>query len=121
MYLNKDEAKKLLKVLTNTLRNDLVDKLSYIQKLIDSDDWTLIVKSYSLIEKVITDLIITKIEEPQLKNIIARLPLADEEVGKLIITKDYGLLTDSQRRFIKNLSWRIVLLDRCAARYCTAF
>jgi uncharacterized protein YutE (UPF0331/DUF86 family) len=104
MYLHEDEAKKLLKVLRKTLINELFDKMDYLQELLEADDWTMIVKSYSLIEKVITDLIISKIEEPQLKNVISRLPLADEEIGKLLITKDYSLLSDSQRKFIKKLS-----------------
>lgn len=104
MYLHKDEAKKLVKEFKFTLAKDLVDKMDHLSKLLDSDDWNLIVKSYTLIEKVITDLIISKIEEPRLKNIISRLPLADEEIGKLRITKEYDLLTAPQIKFINRLA-----------------
>lgn len=104
MYLHKEEAKKLLSELKNSLTKDLITQIDFLQELQKCDDWTLILKSYSLIEKVITDLIISKIEEPKLKKIITRLPLADEEFGKLLITKEYDLFSNSQRRFIKKLS-----------------
>lgn len=50
---------------------------------------------------IVADLIIAKTNEAQLKSIVERLPLHDNQIGKLAITKQYGLLAKGQLRFIR--------------------
>ena len=104
MYLKKNEAIKLLSELKNNLTNSVIEKIDFLIPLLDADDWTMIIKSHAVLENIITNLIITKIDEPKLEKLIERLQLSDDEIGKLLITKEYDLIHEDQRTFIKKLS-----------------
>ena len=104
MYLKKDEAIKLLSELKKNLADSVIEKIDFLMPLLDADDWTMIIKSHAVLENIITNLIITKIDEPKLKKLIERLPLSDNEIGKLLIIKEYDLIPEDQRTFIKKLS-----------------
>lgn len=104
MYIQKDDAIKLIdKVRISSIEN-LIEKINFMKTLLQADDWSMIIKSHALIETLVTELIISQIDEEKLKSLIERLPLSDEQVGKLKITKDYNLLTQEQRKFIKRFS-----------------
>ncbi len=104
MYLYKEEAEKLLKQHKISMAKELKDKTEFMLSLLKADDWSMIIKSHALIEAVVTELIIAKTEETKLKPLIERLPLSDEQIGKLKIAKDYNLLTDRERTFVKRFS-----------------
>jgi len=104
VYIQKDDAIKLIdKVRISSIEN-LIEKINFMKTLLQADDWSMIIKSHALIETLVTELIISQIDEEKLKSLIERLPLSDEQVGKLKITKDYNLLTQEQRKFIKRFS-----------------
>lgn len=104
MYVDKLKAIELLEIHSMSIAVDLKDKVEFMRSLLDADDWSMIIKTHALIETIITELIITCTEEDKLKPLIERLPLSDEQIGKLRILKDYNLLTVSQRLFIKRFS-----------------
>ena len=64
----------------------------------------MIIKSHALIETLVTELILSKIEKSKLRSLIERLPLSDTEIGKIKIAKDYALLSSEERKFIKTFS-----------------
>lgn len=104
MYVDKLKAIELLETHSMSIAVDLKDKVEFMRSLLEADDWSMIIKTHALIETIITELIITCTEEDKLKPLIERLPLSDEQIGKLRILKDYNLLTVSQRLFIKRFS-----------------
>ena len=119
MYLKKNEAIKLLSELKNNLTNSVIEKIDFLIPLLDADDWTMIIKSHAVLENIITNLIITKIDEPKLEKLIERLPLSDDEIGKLLITKEYDLIHEDQRTFIKKLSKPFCI--NCIPEFCLIF
>ncbi len=104
MYIFKDEAKKLLNDSSDSMISELRQKSDFMLALIEDDDWSMIIKSHALVESLITELLVSKTEEPKLKSLIERLPLSDDQIGKIKIAKDYELLSTSERSFIKRLS-----------------
>jgi hypothetical protein len=104
MYLFKDQAKELMKSVTSDMSGELKEKTDYILALLNDDDWSMIIKAHALIESLVTELLLAKTEEPKLRSLIERLPLSDEQLGKVKIAKDYGLLSSHERTFIKKLS-----------------
>jgi hypothetical protein len=79
-------------------------KQEFLLSLLKDNDWSMIIKGHALIETLATDLIIAATEEDKLKSVMERLPLSDEQFGKLKIAKDYELLSPEQRSFVRRLS-----------------
>ena len=104
MYLYKVHAQQLLAALGEEIAAELKGKTDFMLSLMDEDDWSMIIKSHALIEALVTELIVAKIEEPNMKTIIERLPLSDEQIGKVRIAKDYGLLAPEERTFVRRFS-----------------
>lgn len=104
MYISKDQALKLLDSSSQSLEKDYNEKLNFLAKLLDDDDWSFVIKSHSLIESLVTEIIIEKLNEPILKSFIERLPLHGDEISKIRIIKTYDLLSKGQITFIAKLS-----------------
>lgn len=104
MYIYKDKAKELIHEFAGHVDEEIKSKTDFMFALVEEDDWSLVIKSHALIETLVTEVLVAKTEEIQLKNIIERLPLSDEEIGKLRIAKEYDVLTKHERRFIKRFS-----------------
>jgi len=104
MYLTKEQVAEILNDTKNSIAEGLRDKMGFMLSILKADDWSMIIKAHALIETIITELIIAQTEEEKLKSLIERLPLSDEQIGKLKITKDYNLLTSEQRTFVKRFS-----------------
>ena len=92
MYLKPKEAKKLIKELTSSVSQEFEEKYEFMLKLLEDDDWSFVIKSHSLIESLVSELIITKIDESDLKSLIERTPLHGEPVSKIAIVKIYNLV-----------------------------
>ena len=101
MYIYKEDADNFLGGLTDRLEEEFNAVHKVLYRLLKEDDWSLVIKSQAMLEAIVTDLIIAKTNEAQLKSIVERLPLHDNQIGKLAITKQYGLLTKGQLRFIR--------------------
>lgn len=104
MYLLKNQAQDLLRKVIDDLLNNLKGNSDFMVTLIQDDDWSMIIKSHALIESLVTELLLAVTEEPKLRKLIERLPLSDEQMGKVKIAKDYELLSSRERAFIKKLS-----------------
>ena len=104
MYLTKKQVAEILNDTKNSMAKGLIDKTEFMLSILKTDDWSMIIKAHALIETIVTELIIAQTEEEKLKSLIERLPLSDEQIGKLKITKDYNLLTSEQRVFVKRFS-----------------
>lgn len=104
MYLYKDQANKLLLEMGGELLSELKGKSDFMLSLIESDDWSMIIKSHALLESLVTELIVSRTEEPKLKALLERLPLSDDQIGKIKIAKDYDLLSSSERAFIRRFA-----------------
>jgi hypothetical protein len=90
------------------LKSDLLggidERIELLMSLLKEDDWSFVIKAHALIEAVVTEAIISHVNEPKLLVSIERIPLSDDQYGKLTIAKDLGLLTKEQRRFIRRIS-----------------
>lgn len=104
MFLTKDQIHSVLKEINENILKESVEKYGFLVKLILDDDWSFVIKSHSLIESVITELIINKIDEVELKKVIERMPLHDKNVSKMEIISIYNILPKEERDFIINLT-----------------
>jgi hypothetical protein len=104
MYLYKEQIQELMKEFADITISEIEQKNEFLFALLEDTDWSMIIKSHALIESLVTDLLLSKTEEPKLRALIERLPLSDEQIGKIKVAKDYGLLSSSERTFIKKLS-----------------
>ena len=104
MYITPEQAEKIHKDLTENVIKDYSEKLEFLKDLLTDDDWSFIIKSHSLIESLVTELIVTKIDENKLKSVIERIPLHDGIVSKISISKTYNLIPSDQIKFLKKIS-----------------
>lgn len=118
MYIPKESAEKLLQQRHNELFDALDQKRETLFKILSEDDWSFVIKMHAFIEAMVTELLLTQINDVRIRPTIERLPLCDEQAGKLKMAKDLELLDASERRFIKmfsnlrnNLAHRIENVD----------
>ena len=104
MFLTKDQAIKISFGSIDTISEDINKNNDFLFELLNDNDWSFVIKAHALLETIITELIICKIEEAKLKPLIDKIPLHDTQVSKIKILKTYGLITKEQETFIKTLS-----------------
>jgi len=124
MYLHREDAENFLGGLTDRLAGEFGAVHKVLYRLLKEDDWSLVIKTHAMLEAIVTDLIIARTNEAQLKSVVERLPLHDNQIGKLAIVKQYGLLTKGQLRFIRcaselrnELVHRLENIDFCFEQY----
>jgi hypothetical protein len=124
MYLHREDAENFLGGLTDRLAGEFGAVHKVLYRLFKEDDWSLVIKTHAMLEAIVTDLIIARTNEAQLKSVVERLPLHDNQIGKLAIVKQYGLLTKGQLRFIRcaselrnELVHRLENIDFCFEQY----
>jgi len=76
----------------------------FIEKLDSDNDWTLVIKLHAMIEAGLNHLILEKLGDPRLDEIVSRMDTGDRELGKLAFIKTLDLLSSECRSFIKVLS-----------------
>ena len=74
---------------------------SFFIELLDGDDWSCIVKSNALIESMANVLISSSLERDELSDIISRMDLLDDRIGKMAFIKQMNLLPQKWRRYIR--------------------
>ncbi|WNH10861.1 hypothetical protein [Thalassobellus suaedae] len=104
MYVTPEQSEKIHEDLLKNINQDYSEKFEFLKKLLTDDDWSFIIKSHSLIESLVTELIVNKIDENKLKAVIERIPLHGEIVSKISISKTYELIPSDQIKFLKNIS-----------------
>jgi hypothetical protein len=104
MYITKEQSIELVNDFLEDMKNGYSEKLTFLSKLIEGDDWSLVIKSHALFESLITELIVLRNAENNLKKVIERMPLHGETVSKIAILKTYELLKPNEISFIVKLS-----------------
>jgi hypothetical protein len=104
MPIHKTHAEEFYRNMQSELRSGIFGALEFLGNLRDKDDWSFVIKGQALVEAAVTEAVLAKVGTSELKATIERLPLADEQIGKLAIAKDLGLMPAEQRRFTRRLA-----------------
>ena len=104
MYIYREDAERFLRDTKNGLLDGLDSRFDLLKKLLREDDWSFVIKSHALIESVVTESIVNRVDESSLQSVVQRVPLSDNQFGKLTMAKELDLLTKGQRSFIRSLS-----------------
>jgi hypothetical protein len=104
MFLTKEQAIKISFGSIDKITEDINKNNDFLFELLNDNDWSFVIKAHALLETIITELIVCKIEETKLKPLIDKIPLHDTQVSKIKILKTYDLITKEQETFIKTLS-----------------
>lgn len=103
MYVKKSEARNLLQSGFDEYFDNLRTKNDRIFELTDGDDWSFVIKTQTMIESALTNAVLANIGEEKLRKTFQVMPLVGE-VSKLTISKDLGVTTSEQRRFITTMA-----------------
>jgi hypothetical protein len=104
MPVHEKYVKELFEEFASDIFDGIEDRLSFLKKLEEDDDWSFVIKIQTLVEAAVTEAVVGVVGEPRLKKLVERLPLTDDEVGKLGVATDLGLITKRQRRFIRKMA-----------------
>lgn len=104
MPLHRDQVIALLTNLKAEMLEGWDAHTTFMQRLKDDDDWAFVIKAQALIEAAVTQAVVSHVGSEKLQRLVERLPLADEEVGKLAVARDMELLSKSQRRFVRRMA-----------------
>lgn len=104
MYVTKEQFVDIIGMCSCGLLPELEEKTEFLSHLLEEDDWSFVIKLHALIEAATTLAIVKHVNEPSIRSTIERLPLSDEQIGKLKIAKDLSIYSRPQRSFIKRLS-----------------
>src|SRR5262245_11616710 len=77
---------------------------SVVASLEDGDDWVFVIRTHSLVETALNQLITTALRDERLAGIIALLDTSDKRRGKMAFVKALELLPKKARQFVAILS-----------------
>jgi uncharacterized protein YutE (UPF0331/DUF86 family) len=101
MPIYRKDAEKLVQELDDELLMQLDQHLKFMEDLVDDDDWSFVIKSHALIEASITQMLTEHSGDARFKNLFERLPLSDDEMGKILVAKLLNLLEKRERKFVQ--------------------
>lgn len=78
--------------------------LSPLESLEHDDDWAFVIKMHGFVEAAINHLILTRLNEPKLTQIISKLDTNNRRTGKMAFVQAFDLLPRSCCTFIEDLS-----------------
>lgn len=104
MYLYREQADALLRELVSDYDDCIAGSRDLLLDLLTEDDWSFIIKSHAFLEAAVTEAIIHQLDDPRLLRVVERLPLSNDEYGKLSVAKDLDIVPKEQRACIKRLS-----------------
>lgn len=104
MYLEREEAERLLSKFTSSTVGELKEKFKFLLDLLSQDDWTFVIKGHAMIEAAVTQLLTEYIGDVRLRDFFERLPLLEDQRGKVTVAKKLDLLDDKQCKFIRKFS-----------------
>lgn len=90
-------------VLKSTAEHTKLPK-AFFESLLDSDDWSLVIKLHALVETALNNLITVSIGDNRLLEIVMRLDTSDKQRGKMAFIKALDLLPVEARAFVHKLS-----------------
>jgi len=71
---------------------------------VEDNDWTFVIKMYAILEVALSHLILSRLREPKLTDVVRHLETNNDRRGKLGFIKAYGLLSDDSCQFVRVLS-----------------
>lgn len=89
-------------ILETSKKTQLPEK--FFEGLLDSDDWSLIIKLHALVELSLNRLVTLAIGNERVREIVMRLDTSDKQRGKMAFVKAFELLPSEARAFISRLS-----------------
>jgi hypothetical protein len=98
--VNSADAEKVAE-LVESLLGKLKVSSKTVTAIRSDTDWAFVIKLQSMVEASLNHLIIRRLGDDRLADIIARLEVGDPRTGKLAFVKALSLLTDPCRSFIK--------------------
>lgn len=85
----------------------------FFNNLFIENDWSFVIKSHSLLESLVTSLIVHHFREPSISEVVSRLEMSNAQTGKIAILKNTKLLGKNNIKFIIALSeLRNILVHR---------
>ncbi len=105
MPIKKCDADALLSLLRNELGTELSELHQILQRINQKDDWSFVIQAQAVIEAALTDTIVNHLGEDEITSIVERLPLVDDQLGKLTIAKKCSLISGDKRKAIKRLAF----------------
>lgn len=103
-YVYREYAESILGEFKRSLFASIDRPLDFLRSLDGDSDWAFVIKSQALIEAAVTEAVSNALDEPKLIEIMERLPLADDQIGKLAIAKELCLLEPHHRRYIRRIA-----------------
>jgi hypothetical protein len=104
MPIKKSDADALLKGMLDGVQGVVKSHVNFLFNIFEEDDWSFVIKSHALVEAAMTQLLVDSVGDERFKRIFERLPLSDDESGKLAVAKELGLLEKDHRRFVRFFS-----------------
>jgi hypothetical protein len=77
---------------------------SPLRSLENDDDWTFVIKMHAVVEAAINHLLMVRLNDRALSEIISQLPTNDERKGKMAFIKKYCLLSEKSCLFVRLFS-----------------
>lgn len=103
-YVYREYADSILGEVKRSLLASVDRPLEYLCGLNEDSDWAFVIKSQALIEAAVTQALANALDEPRVVAVMERLPLADDQIGKLAIAKELCLLESTHRRYIRRIA-----------------
>jgi hypothetical protein len=104
LTIDKESGDRLVKrLVASSIKSDARYR-DTLRKFESDDDWSFVIKSQAVIEAAVTELLVDAIGDSRLHKIFERLPLADQQIGKIQVAKELGLLNERQRGFVRILA-----------------
>jgi hypothetical protein len=75
-----------------------------LASLDNDDDWTFIIKMHGILEAGLNHLILSRLHEPNMVDVVSHLETNDRRSGKIAFIKAYNLLSDDACLFVRMLS-----------------
>ena len=85
--------------LTDILGAELQLEGDYVQHLLDSDDWTMMILSWAIVEGCLNRAILTCLDNKSLSSFVERLSIGGRS-GKAELAASLGILTKEERKFL---------------------
>ena len=104
MPIHREYAREIALGIKTELRTSLSASLDFLNRLDNDDDWSFVIKAQAIVEAAVTEAVVTKLGETAIRGTVERLPLADEQIGKLALAKELDLMTKEQRRFVRKMA-----------------
>jgi hypothetical protein len=86
------------------IEKDLGIAENYLERLIDEDDWSFVVKLHAYLDGALSRLLTTHLAQPNLLDVFARMDLANQRTGKLAFIIALNLLTKTSIEYVQILT-----------------